>query len=205
MFFLLYLSNNIHAENHILPEVIEDNSVLQSQWTMIGQSFISPLRSFETGSRVGVLIESPRATLPVIEVEIIDELNQSSGWMTLSETWNNNDLHVLMTDLPESSNRARIRIAELTNIDSIAWEITQPVNEPRRHENAPPPPNSSSLSGNLLNFGVVPRTSWGARSTNCATPESNWYRNAIHHTAGTQTYGGTRIYTTVQQTPRGNT
>jgi N-acetylmuramoyl-L-alanine amidase len=190
MFFLLYLFDNAQAENHILPEVIEDRSVIESQWTMLGHSFTSPVRSFDSGSRVGVLIESPRSSLPVVEVEIIDEQNQSSGWLTVLETWQNNDLHVLMADLPDSSTQGRIRIAELTGISSVAWEITQPINEPRRPENAPPPPNSSSLSGNLLNFGVVPRTAWGARSTNCVTPETNWYRNAIHHTAGTQTYGG---------------
>ena len=38
---------------------------------------------------------------------------------------------------------------------------------------------------------MVPREVWGADPTNCSTPEDNWYRFAIHHTAGNTTHSGT--------------
>jgi endonuclease/exonuclease/phosphatase (EEP) superfamily protein YafD len=40
-------------------------------------------------------------------------------------------------------------------------------------------------------IGVTSRDDWGADSTTCSTTEDDWYRMAIHHTAGGETYGGT--------------
>jgi N-acetylmuramoyl-L-alanine amidase len=48
-----------------------------------------------------------------------------------------------------------------------------------------------SLDPTLAGIGVIDRETWGARPTTCSSTEDDWYRMAIHHTAGTQTSGGT--------------
>lgn len=187
----LFALSTAQADNHILPELIEDASEISAQWTNSNGWSTSPIRTFEVGSRFGLLINTARTTVPTIEVRTQDEHGAWSGWLPTQDKWHNSEFHVVIADLPFDATDAQMRISDLTDIHSIAWEILEPVNEPRRPQNAPPPPNNTSLSSGLLDLGVVPRTSWGASSTQCTSPENNWYRNAIHHTAGTQTYGGT--------------
>lgn len=187
---VLGLSTPSKAENHVLPEVIENIDEISRSWSVEDDWLTSPIRQFPTGSRLGVILEGSPNAEPEVQVRTIDNNNELTPWHNATETWKNSEFHVLISELPASTEKAQIRISTLDELESVAWEVREPVYETTRAPNAPPPPSNSSLSSALINFGVIPRTTWGARSTTCTTPESNWYRNAVHHTASNQSYGG---------------
>ena len=167
---VLGLSTPSKAENHVLPEVIENIDEISRSWSVEDDWLTSPIRQFPTGSRLGVILEGSPNAEPEVQVRTIDNNNELTPWHNATETWKNSEFHVLISELPASTEKAQIRISTLDELESVAWEVREPVYETTRAPNAPPPPSNSSLSSALINFGVIPRTTWGARSTTCTTP-----------------------------------
>ena len=110
-------------------------------------------------------------------------------WVPARRTWRGDDgQEVWVADLPDWAPASRVRVPAPARFDTISWELVTPVDEPR---GPPAPPAASAVSTPLADIGVVSREDWGASATTCSSTEDDWYRFAIHHTAGGQTSGGT--------------
>jgi hypothetical protein len=147
----------------------------------------SGVRWYEDGgTRVGALVEAPEGAALALEARGWTLAGEVGPWVPVEETWRGEGWRVLVADVG-AWDGAEVRAQGLADLDSLGWELRTPVDEPRGAGGAPPP----SVSANLEAIGVISREEWGARSTNCTSTEDDWYRNAIHHTAGSQTSGGT--------------
>ena len=174
---------------------LEPADALLDAWERDGAWLISP-EQVEAGSRVAVLLEADAA--PTVEVQADD-----GPWLPTAVTYAANGFFVLAADLDTPAERARVRLfapqrrlAPLAGVITLGWRALDPVPEPGGNAPGaplPPPPGNGAraVSAALLDIGVVPRETWGASGTNCSTPENNWYRFAVHHTAGPTTSGGT--------------
>lgn len=173
------------------PTEVATAGELRAGLSTHGRAWQSPLVVFEDGgTRVGVLLQAPADAPLRLQARGADEAGVTTDWQSLDRTWRGGDGHeVWVTDLPGWQPGAQIRVWGLDHLDDrdlFAWELLVPVDEPRAA--GPPPP---AVSAGLEAIGVVPREDWGADSTTCTSTESDWYRFAIHHTAGNQTSSGT--------------
>ncbi len=142
-------------------------------------------RAEGAGTRVVMIVEATDAR--AVEVE----LNAGGGWQPLEERWHKGRVTVLRADLEAPTEEVWFRSAHAGRITLVDWDLFTPTaGEPRRDAVAPPPA-PGVLPAELKAIGVVSRADWGADPTTCTSTEDDWYRMAIHHTAGTQTYGGT--------------
>ena len=154
------------------PEVPPPNQLL---------SWDAPLLS-APGTRVGMIVETRDTTPVAIEVW------EGAAWVPVPETWREGRVAVHVVDFGRSISEVRFRSPDRARITRLDWDLLVPAGE-RRADRMPTA--AGVLPTALTDIGVTARASWGARSTTCTTVEDDWYRMAIHHTAGTQTYGGT--------------
>jgi hypothetical protein len=177
------------AHDALLPDAPETGAEIASSWAPRGGWWQSEPRAREGGgTRVGALAFAPSAERIEAEARGVDADGARGPWLPLSEHWRDEEGHrVLVAELGARWPRAELRLREPERIDSIAWELRIPVDEPRGEPAIPPP----TLSAALQAIGVISRAAWGASATTCTSTEDHWYRMAIHHTAGTQTSGGT--------------
>ncbi|MCB9745757.1 MAG: N-acetylmuramoyl-L-alanine amidase [Alphaproteobacteria bacterium] len=173
------------AEQPPWPTTYEDPETLRADWSADEHGLLSPVRAFEDGGvRVGAILS---ADAPVqLYAQGVDG-NERGPWVLAEEIWTNGLERVYVAELGAEWPEARVRLEG--EVLGLAWELRHPVNEPRAPEDAPPPPPSVSSAQQAI--GVISRESWGAQSTRCTSTEDDWYRMAIHHTAGVQTSGGT--------------
>jgi len=115
------------------------------------------------------------------------ELFDGERWLRVEETFRVGETAVLRLDFEEPLRRFELRSDDESRIRFMEWSIVDRQIEPH----GPPPPIPGVLPQELTDIGVISRASWGASPTNCTATEDNWYRMAIHHTAGNQTGGGT--------------
>ena len=184
MFLLLStaLALDPDGDHHLMPSRGPDAARIAS-WPSSGGWQVGPARSWSTGgSRFGALVVSGAEAS--IEVQGLGAGRQGP-WVAAETTWSEGPEAVRVVELGAHYPSARIRVRG--PVDRIDWEIRVPADEPRGRA-APRPPGVSSA---LADIGVVDRETWGSRSTNCTTTEDDWYRFAIHHTAGSQTSSGT--------------
>lgn len=185
----------------VLPRMQETAAVLAG-WTRDGDWLISPMRH-EEGTRVAAMLFASPDVQPRVQARGSDG-EPMSAWVDALVTWSGDEgLMVLAADLDQWTLSAQLRLHapspnELGTISELGWRVLTPIREAGgNHPDAPTPqpqPESSSpraVSQALLDIGVIPREAWGASSTNCTSPETEWYRFAVHHTAGNQTSGGT--------------
>lgn len=173
----------------IVPGPVESGPALAAGWAPVAGWQTSEVR-FEPdgGTRVGALVTAPVGAPLVLQARGVSGAGASGPWLTVEETWRDDASRVLVVDLGAEWSGAQVRARGLGGLDTLAWELLTPVGEPRGHT---PPPPPVALSARLTDLGVVSRSDWGARPTTCTATEDDWYRFAIHHTAGTQTSGGT--------------
>ncbi len=176
---------------HVLPEVVELQAAVDGAWTLDGPWRVSPARTI-AGTRFGALLMGADDG-GAVEVQLLDAAGRPAGpWRPARRHWRGAEgQEVWVLDLGGPARGARARISAKTGFHSVAWELRVPVDEPRRPAGSPPPPAPPPLDSALSAIGVVSRSTWGASATTCSSTEDDWYRYAIHHTAGGQTSGGT--------------
>jgi len=161
---------------------------IAAEWAVDG-GFVSPVgapATTPTGTRVGVLVTAaPSATLDL-------EAQAGDGpWLPAAQTWaGGDDQRILVVDFPSPAATARVRVGDTNGLVDLAWKLFVPAGEARRPDGAATE-RSPVLTQALRDIGVIAREDWGALATECTTPENDWYRFAIHHTAGGRTSGGT--------------
>jgi N-acetylmuramoyl-L-alanine amidase len=137
------------------------------------------------GTRVAMIVEA-EAEGPV-RVQVGD----GGSWIVATEYWRSGRQSVLVADLRAPTTTVAFRSVDAGRIVALDWDLFTPTGgEPRRGAGAPPP-TPGVLPTELVNIGVISRADWGADPTTCTSTEDDWYRMAIHHTAGSQTSGGT--------------
>ncbi|MBM4393180.1 MAG: N-acetylmuramoyl-L-alanine amidase, partial [Deltaproteobacteria bacterium] len=142
----------------------------------------APLETSGACSRVTMIVES---TGPA-RVDVLD----GDQWREAPATWTGPGVSVHALDL--AAPRAAIAYREREGrVSRLEWDCFVPSGGEARRSSSAPPPAPGVLPAELVAIGVVSRASWGADATQCSTTEDDWYRMAIHHTAGSQTYGGT--------------
>lgn len=173
-------------------------------WDTVGDSLVSPILA-EPGSRVALVLTVPDDGPPLaLSARGLGADGVPGGWIAVEETFVNADHRVLVADLrpdgaPDAFDAVQLSLAaaDEPRVDTLAWDALVPrfPLAGRRSREADAPPFAASAAGplptELLTIGVIPRSVWGARATGCSALEDDWYRMAIHHTAGDQTSGGT--------------
>jgi N-acetylmuramoyl-L-alanine amidase len=173
----------------LLTGPVEDPAALAAGWQREAGWRHSEVRfAPEGGTRVGALATAPLDVALRLEARGVGADGSTGPWVPVGETWRDDVSRVLVADLGERWPGAEVRGRGVLDLDTLTWELLIPAHEPQA-EGPPPPP--SALSAGLQDLGVVSRETWGARSTRCSSLEDDWYRFAIHHTAGSQTSGGT--------------
>ncbi len=196
-----------------LPDIVDASTL--SGWERDGDWLVSSARPGQ-GDRVGLMgtVADPETSWTA-EARLWSH-GEPGPWTTATlriaspqvdapDGWPDAELRVLAADFAATGDMAQVRLWSPATLGtmppgllSLGWRQLNPVDEPGGNSpGAPAPPTSSessaprAVSQVLLDIGVVPRETWGASATNCTSPENNWYRFAIHHTAGSQTNGGT--------------
>lgn len=183
------VSDDLHA---LLP-TRTDTAVAVGAWPREDGWRVSPVRAWlGGGERVALIGEVVRPDAEVLAVEArgIDGDGAVGPWVPLEETWREDTTRVASAELGGWWPAAQLRVADAIATSRFGWEMIVPLEDRAARADASepvPPPLSSGLDA----LGVVTRSEWGASATTCSTPEDDWYRFAVHHTAGTQTYGGT--------------
>lgn len=176
------------AEEHVGPAWVEAAADLQPA----GAWRVSPVRTADRpGSRVAVLAQSlPGHDTPTLYARGVGGAGEVGPWVALPSLWAIDGAAVAAADLGATWPAAQVGVQgrDASLLIDVGWSLSWPRYEPPTvFEPAPP----ASLPSELTAIGVVSRSSWGASATTCTSLEDEWYRFAIHHTAGSQTYGGT--------------
>jgi hypothetical protein len=140
-----------------------------------------------SGTRLAMIVEAHDERVPRVEVYANGE------WIELAQRWHQGRVSILTTDLRTPTDQVRFRSPDANGITQLDWDLFTPTGGEPRRTDAAPPPASGVLPAELVAIGVTSRADWDADPTTCTRTEDDWYRMAIHHTAGTQTYGGTVV------------
>jgi len=181
------------AHDALVPEVVVGASE-RALWARADGWRLSDTQVGD-GTRVAMLVDVADAGPSlVIEVRGVDGATVGP-WLPVDETFRGAGQRVGVVDLGQAWSGAQLRIAEAdeARVGALAWELLVP-----RYPEAGARARAAASAGVpialdpfLSLIGVVDRGMWGARPTGCTSLEDDWYRMAIHHTAGTQTSGGT--------------
>lgn len=145
----------------------------------------APIVVDQPGTRVAMIVEARGSDAVRIDV------SSGGAWISAYPTWHKGRVSVMVADLPAPATRVRLRSPDASRITALDADLfARTDSEPRRAFGVPPP-SPGVLPAELVAIGVTSRAEWGADPTTCSSTEDEWYRMAIHHTAGTQTYGGT--------------
>jgi MYXO-CTERM domain-containing protein len=145
------------------------------------------------GTRVALLLEGAPAGW---QARGVASDGTTGPWVDGEETFRNGDSAVVIVELGGRWDGAQLRRVVGPAPRSLGWDLLVPAYPEagvraraaqRAGPSGPPPP----LSPELAAIGVISRAEWGARPTGCTSLEDDWYRMAIHHTAGGATSGGT--------------
>ncbi len=194
--------------DHVLPTRRADR-VERAGWARAGGWVLAPRVAVSasagastTGSRVAAWVEIDGAAADlVIQARGVDG-DRLGGWVALDQTYRGPAQRVVVADLGARWPAAELRVAGGSDaaLTALSWELVEPAYPDagrRARAGLGPvtpwaaPPVSSALDDELGTIGVITRATWGARATQCTSVENDWYRMAIHHTAGPQTSGGT--------------
>lgn len=191
-----------HRE-HVFPERNDDRSTRAATWVADADWRVStPERPAAGGTRVAAVLSATGAgpvTLQARGVEV-DDAGDCAGapgpWHPLGETFARGEARVAAVDLERHYPCAQLRLREDDDVRlaDLQWELVAP-----RHPHAGTvaralaamPRPTRAVVPELQQIGVIPREQWGALPGGCSDPETDWYRMAIHHTAGPQTADGT--------------
>ncbi|MDG1482359.1 MAG: N-acetylmuramoyl-L-alanine amidase [Myxococcota bacterium] len=187
------LTTTAHAADspaEAFPVLHEASADIALDWMETEDGHRSPIRFWtEGGDRVGVLVAAAPSAELEVEARAIDEAGLEGAWHVAEETWRGGDgQRVLVVQLDDWTPAVQVQISTLAGLEVLSFGLHPPPVEEIAGPAAPRPP---SVSAALEAIGVTARETWGATATTCSTLESDWYRFAIHHTAGGQTSGGT--------------
>ncbi|MEQ1506718.1 MAG: peptidoglycan recognition family protein, partial [Myxococcota bacterium] len=156
-----------------------------------GAWVVSPVaRPDDGGSRVAVVFEVDDDA--PVRIEARGD-GVRGAWQVLDETYHADGVRIAVVDLARHHDGAELRIAaeDEARIGDLGWELLEPAYPDAGWLARGAAPIPLPLDPVLSLIGVVDRASWGARATTCTLPEDDWYRMAIHHTAGAPTTYGT--------------
>jgi uncharacterized protein (TIGR03382 family) len=173
------------------PRRHDDRQARSRSWRAeSGWILSTPEASGGGGTRVAALYDATGAV--GLEARGVDGA-RTGRWLPMQETFREGGTRVAVVDLGRRWPAAQLRLtsAEEVLVGDLGWEILTPryPDAGRKARSAPLVP--LALDTTLATIGVVSRADWGSRSTQCSTTEDDWYRMAIHHTAGPQTRNGT--------------
>ncbi|MEQ1569889.1 MAG: phosphodiester glycosidase family protein [Myxococcota bacterium] len=182
----------------VLPERNDAPDVRAAAWVHdAGWRRSLPDTPSSPGTRVSARIGVPDGgALPRIEARGVDG-SESGPWLPLEETFHGAFDRVAVIDLGAAWPAAELRVtdADEPRLGDLQWELSTPnwpdAGRIARAAQGAHPAFPSPPAQELLLIGVVDRAAWGARPTGCTAVEDDWYRMAIHHTAGSQTVDGT--------------
>lgn len=195
------------GREHILPERNDDLQARGTEWTHHSQWRTSPPVAAEArGSRVAAMLSVNDGAHVEVQARGLraDADGQCAStldagpWTTLEETYTGGELRVAVVDLDADYDCAQLRIPGERNhaVGNLQWELVEPrypdAGRVSRSFVARQEPQMA-VPAELETIGVITREEWEARPTQCSTPEDDWYRMAIHHTAGPQTANGSVI------------
>lgn len=186
------------GHEHLIPDRRDSLATRAATYTVHGAWLQAPASwTAGGGTRVAALIAVADAG-PALALQARGIAAGDTGpWLDMEQTFRGPGHRVAVVDLDRTWPGAEIRIAAADDARAgdIAWELLQPrfpdAGRISRELLAAGPSMLRAVDPILASIGVVSREGWGARPTACTTPEDNWYRMAIHHTAGSQTSGGT--------------
>jgi hypothetical protein len=182
---------------HLVPDRHDGVQQRQISWRADGAWLVAPAeRPSAGGTRVAALVEvGDGGPALAIEARGVDA-DGAGPWLAMEETFRGPGHRVAVIDLGGRWDGAEIRIAdrEHARIGDLAWELVDPrYPDAGRLSRAAASADVGVLHAVdpvLGRIGVVSREAWGARPSGCTATEDDWYRMAIHHTAGAQTSGG---------------
>ena len=174
------------------PRTTESRAVRDQSWRSAGSWMVSMPQRGE-GTRVAAMLDAGGDAPIALEARGIGGA-RAGRWHPMAETFREGQTRVAVADLERSWPAAEIRLAarDQRRVGDIGWEILTPryPDAGRLARQAGPAKLPLALDTTLATIGVVSRSEWGSRATQCTSPENDWYRMAIHHTAGPQTNGG---------------
>lgn len=189
--------------HHVLPDRNDDRSTRAATWATVSHWRVStPDAPLGGGTRVAVLSSVTGDAPASLQARGIDDDGSGtcSGtpgpWHSLTQTFARGEVRVATVDLERHYGCAQLRLHgdDDARVADLQWELVTPrypqAGEVARALAAQPQPVRAVVP-ELLQIGVIPREEWGALPGTCSDPEDDWYRMAIHHTAGPQTAGGT--------------
>lgn len=190
------------GHDRLLPAQSDDAAARARDWEVDEDWVVGPPHEPpEPGTRVAALFEL-RGGGPAVALEArgVDE-GARGRWLALEETFRGEGgSRVAVVDFERAWPSAEIRMdaRDEGRVGGLSWELLEP-RYPDAGANARaaaaerPLSAEDSLDPELADIGVVSRAEWGARPTQCSAPEDDWYRMAIHHTAGPQEWEGTVV------------
>jgi hypothetical protein len=191
---------------HTIPDRNDDAATRSVSWKRSGSWTVSPPEQPASGgTRVAALftVRGDRKVileargLPATSAGLCTQGEGAGPWMEMEQTFTHEEIRIAVVDLGNelSCAQLRMRASDDPHVDDLHWELLVPrypdVGKRSRELAARGVGPVTSIGPELQHIGVVTREQWGARPTGCSAIESNWYRMAIHHTAGPQTAGGT--------------
>jgi hypothetical protein len=195
---------HLGAHDLVFPERNDDLATRSATWQLASGWRISPAeRPSADGTRVAAIFSVSEARHVPLEARGLGtdasgncSTRRAGPWTAMEETFTRGELRVAVLDLGQRYACAQIRLRtdDSEIVGDLQWELLEP-----RHPDAGRASREAaagvgpvfSVGPELLTIGVITREEWGARPTQCTAVEDNWYRMAIHHTAGPQTANGT--------------
>ncbi len=190
---------------HVFPERNDDATTRAATWTTRGGWVTStPEAPTGGGTRVSAILSVP--TSRSVQVQVRGLTRDRTGactatagagpWLRMEETFARGEARIVVRDLdaPFDCAQLRMRTADAAAVGELHWELTVPAYPDagrRSRELSGPVTPQFAVGPELETIGVISREQWGARDSQCSAVESDWYRMAIHHTAGPQTVDGT--------------
>ncbi len=191
---MLLLTLALVAQADLLPDPVTLD-VRATEWSFIGGFRTAPTAWPDGGgSRVAAWIEAVGDD-PYVEARGVSAAGEVGPWLPLEVTFRGDGVFVAVVDLDRAHwDGAQVRLSARDDARTgvVRWELLHPAypDAGRISRELGPEPHRLSLDPVLSQIGVIDRATWGARTTTCSSTEDDWYRMAIHHTAGTQTSGG---------------
>ncbi len=185
---------------HVYPSRVDTASAMAA-WSVTADARVSPVQ-WGRGSRVAIVREGApddahNAGGLTVEARGASRSGARGPWIPAEITFEESGTAILIAELGQVWDGAEVRVPRTMTsaVRSLAWEPLVPT-YPRAGAEARAamrdgPTRVPVLRSELAAIGVVSRETWGARPTTCTSREDDWYRIAVHHTAGNPTSGGT--------------
>ena len=200
-------SARAEPREHVLPDRNADPATRQSTWTATAAWLRSPaVPGTGESYRVAALMSVHDGRTVPLQARGVgaDPAGDCSSdrdagrWVDMEETFTGAELRVAVVDLDTSFPCAQIRMAAADDavVGDLQWELLEPQYPDAgavSRSLATRDKTQHALSPALEVLGVITRDEWGARATECTSVEDDWYRMAIHHTAGPQTANGSVV------------